>query len=116
MTTILLDTPLSDCIRIDHAFAERPPRVRIPGVSLERVEWYCVINHGAKRPRELKPSQYHESAIHLPPTRESLVRIQRAFRAYRGDCSFGDLKIAYCENKIDMIVFFIRTPIKPKEH
>jgi len=107
---------LSGCVRKDHALAERPPRVPLLALRKTRIEWFYILDVNVKRPEELNRSEYRdikESAIHLPATTESLVKIQRAFDLHAETCRFENLAIRYLSDNVDIIIYSICTAIKP---
>jgi len=109
---------LSSLVCIDHKVARRAPRLQLLALSKTRIEWFYILGVNVERPEELNQSKYRgikESAVRLPATTESLLKLKRVFDLYPEPCRFDDLEIRYCSGNTDLIIYSIRTAIdKPK--
>jgi hypothetical protein len=101
---------------MDIAFAQRSRRIPLFNKFLrDRVQRFCVLEEGARKPDELRNSEFLDievSAIHLPPTTESLRKIERTFQMNDSLCRLDRPKISPCSDK-EVIFYSIITRINP---
>lgn len=110
---------LDEGIRKDIVYAERRSPVPILGLLVRRrVQWFYVLGNGVSRPNELKRLEYRdikESAIHLPATKQSRQKIEKAFKAHSDKCQFVEIHLNDCGKAKEGIIFYcIATRVNPK--
>lgn len=102
----------------DMKFAQRKATPILESSKKDREQFFYILDIDAPRPDEFRRGRFRyvkESAVHLPPTDESLQKIARAFEEHSIECSYGckfsQLSIKECAQKgnSDSFIFYVIT-------
>jgi hypothetical protein len=108
---------LRECLLQDIAFARRPyPIPFLNKVFKIRTVHFFIKDANAHRPEVLDEPQYRgikESAVQLPPTDETLLRVERVLKEFSTECKV--FKHLGSDQTIDdIVVFVIQAPVKSR--